>query len=200
MHRRNYSAGAVKLSFWFSEFRKMINLLRSGKTLEEIKVLANTENIFSASTQARSKQIFSTVSTRVSKLSDRYYDIFEDSDVDTQKLIALISIINMDALFFEFMDEVYREKLIKSDMILTDADMRVFFHDKQLESDKIASWTDETILRLQKSYKSWLAESGLMEHGKGNRKISKPLIDRRLESLLSEDTEKSILNILTGVR
>jgi hypothetical protein len=178
----------------------MINLLRSGKTLEEIKVLANTENIFSASTQARSKQIFSTVSTRVSKLSDRYYDIFEDSDVDTQKLIALISIINMDALFFEFMDEVYREKLIKSDMILTDADMRVFFHDKQLESDKIASWTDETILRLQKSYKSWLAESGLMEHGKGNRKISKPLIDRRLESLLSEDTEKSILNILTGVR
>jgi hypothetical protein len=35
MERKEYSAGAVKLSFWFMEFRKVISLLNEGKQLED---------------------------------------------------------------------------------------------------------------------------------------------------------------------
>jgi len=38
MKRKEYSAGTTKLSFWFSEFRKVIGLLNSGKTLLEINI------------------------------------------------------------------------------------------------------------------------------------------------------------------
>lgn len=31
MERKEYSAGAVKLSFWFVEFRKVVELLSEGK-------------------------------------------------------------------------------------------------------------------------------------------------------------------------
>jgi len=65
MPRKEYSAGMVKLPFWFSEFKKMISLMNSGKTLSEIKSLNVKENIFSAPTEARAIQIFNTVSTRV---------------------------------------------------------------------------------------------------------------------------------------
>ena len=65
MKRKEYSAGTTKLSFWFSEFRKVIRLLNSGKTLLEIKKMNLEENIFSASTQATAIKIFNTVSTRV---------------------------------------------------------------------------------------------------------------------------------------
>jgi hypothetical protein len=44
MERKEYSAGTVKLSFWFSEFRKVIKLLNSGKTLPEIKKMKITVN------------------------------------------------------------------------------------------------------------------------------------------------------------
>jgi hypothetical protein len=64
MERKEYSAGMVKLSFWFSEFRKVLGLLNSGKTLTEIKALNIENNIFSAPTQARAIQIFNTVSSR----------------------------------------------------------------------------------------------------------------------------------------
>ena len=37
MKRNKYSAGAVKFSFWFMEFRKEVQLLAQGKTFEEIK-------------------------------------------------------------------------------------------------------------------------------------------------------------------
>lgn len=32
MKRKEYSAGAVKMSFWFIEFRKVVQLLHDGKT------------------------------------------------------------------------------------------------------------------------------------------------------------------------
>ena len=46
MGRKEYSANMVKLSFWFSEFRKVILLLNSGKTIDEIKSINKEENIF----------------------------------------------------------------------------------------------------------------------------------------------------------
>ncbi|MFC2471790.1 MAG: BrxA family protein, partial [Lachnoanaerobaculum gingivalis] len=60
MDRKEYSAGAVKLSFWFMEFRKVVSLLAAGKNLEEIKEINKKENIFGAPTTLRSEQIFNT--------------------------------------------------------------------------------------------------------------------------------------------
>lgn len=112
MPRKEYSAGMVKLPFWFSEFKKIIGLLNSGKTLPEIKSMNLKENIFSAPTEARAIQIFNTVSTRVRALDEGFYSLFEQCDVSNQKLIALIAVMESDSLFFDFMYEVYREKLI----------------------------------------------------------------------------------------
>jgi len=178
----------------------MISLLRSGKSIEEIKKLIETENLFSAATPLRSKQIFSTVATRVSGLSDRFFDKFSDSNVETQKLITLIAVMISDSLFFEFMNEVYREKMITSDTVLTDVDVRVFFTGKQRESEKVAAWTDETLDRLHRCYKRYLVEAGLLERGVGERKIIKPLVDSSLSALLSENDMKPILRVLTGSR
>jgi hypothetical protein len=48
MKRKEYSAGMVKLSFWFAEFRKVIQLLNNGKTLPEIKQMNIEKNIISS--------------------------------------------------------------------------------------------------------------------------------------------------------
>ena len=37
MERKEYSAGAVKVCFWFSEFRKVVTLLSEGNSMENIK-------------------------------------------------------------------------------------------------------------------------------------------------------------------
>ena len=44
MNRKPYSAGAVKFSFWFIEFRKTVRLLAEGKSFSEIKLLNEQEN------------------------------------------------------------------------------------------------------------------------------------------------------------
>lgn len=200
MEKKEYSAGAVMLCFWFSEFRKVINLLNSGKTLTEIKALNIAENIFAAPTQSRAIRIFNTVASRVKGLDKSFYQLFENSDLSTQKLIALVAIMQTDSLFFDFVYEVYREKLIIGSNELLDSDIRIFFKDKQLQSEKVAKWTDFTLKNLGKSYKAMLMEAGLTDRSTGNRKILKPIMDKSLEDCLKSNGKELMIHALTGVR
>ena len=200
MGRKEYSAGMVKLSFWFAEFRKVVNLLNSGKTLSEIRMQNLQENFFSAPTQERAIRIFNTVSTRVQGLDPSFYALFERSDISTQKTIALIAVMQSDSLFFDFIYEVYREKLILGVNELADSDVAIFFKDKQLQSEKVAKWKDYTLKRLGTCYKTILMEAGMMDRTPGHRKILKPILDNALENCLKKNGMNNILHAITGVR
>ena len=200
MERREYSAGMVKMSFWFSEFRKVIQLLNEGRSWDEIKRLSLDENLFGAPTNARAKQILTTVSDRVKSIDEGYYRLFEYSDISTQKIIALISIMNTDTLFFDFVYEVYREKLIIGSDALTDSDLGVFFKNKQVQSDKVAGWTDYTLKRLGACYKTLLMEAGMIDRALGERVLLKPILDIGLERRLKDTGMELVLKALTGVR
>jgi len=178
----------------------MVHLLNSGKTLTEIKALSQKENIFAAPTQARATQIFNTVSNRVSSLDSSFYQLFEKSDLSTQKLITLIAIMQTDSLFFAFVYEVYREKLFMGSEELTDSDIRIFFKDKQLQSERVAKWTDHTLKRLGSCYKTMLMEADLIGRAVGNRKILKPILDKALEDCLRSKGMDLMIDALTGVR
>ena len=65
MERKEYSASAVKLSFWFIEFRKVVELLNEGKNTNHIKALVLNENLFAAPTAFRANQIYNTVLGRI---------------------------------------------------------------------------------------------------------------------------------------
>jgi hypothetical protein len=200
VERKEYSAGMVKLSFWFLEFRKVIELLNSGKTIDEIKDMNIKENIFAAPTMARAVQIFNTVSRRVMSLDESFYRLFEKSDTATQKIIAIIAVMNVDSLFFDFVYEVYREKLIIGNDTLSDRDIVIFFMDKQLQSEKVAGWTDYTLKRLRICYKTMLMEAGIIDRATGDRKILKPIIDAAVEKCLKDHGMEIFIHALTGVR
>lgn len=70
MERKPYSAGAVKFSFWFMEFRKTVQLLSEGKSFADIKKLNEETNIYGAPTKLRAQQIYSTVTARIKTLPD----------------------------------------------------------------------------------------------------------------------------------
>lgn len=200
MSRKNYSAGIVSHSFWLSEFRKVIQRLNRGKTLPEIKTLNKEENIFSAPTPKRGNEIFNTVSRRIQALPPAFYTLFEESDLLNQKLIVLAAIMEYDSLFFDFVYEVYREKLLMGIEELADSDFRIFFKDKQMQSEKVAGWTDYTLDNLKAAYKGILVEAGLLSQGTGSRKILKPIMDPSLENQLKENGMEMTLHALTGVR
>lgn len=200
MERREYSAGAVKHSFWFMEFRKVVQLLSEGKTLDEIKKLNQEENIFGAPTVMRATQIFNTVSARIKMLDESFYPVFVTSEVSTQKFFNLVATMAYDTLFGEFVYEVIREKMIIGNDEFADSDIRVFFKNKQLQDEKVAEWTDATLKRLGACYKTLLYEAGMTDKGKECRKILKPILDPVMANWLEDHDMELMVKALTGVR
>lgn len=199
MERKEYSAGAVKVCFWFMEFKKVVTLLNDGRSLEDVKRLNQQENIFSAPTPLRAGQIFNTVSARVKSLDSSFYPLFMDSDLATQKLIALVAAMAQDTLFFDFVYEVIREKLVIGINEFADSDVSVFFKDKQQQDRKVAGWTDMTLNRLGQTYKTMLYEAGVIDKSKDTRKILKPILAPEFEKWLQENEMEICVKALTGV-
>ena len=202
MKRNKYSAGAVKFSFWFLEFRKEVQMLASGKTYDQIKKLNEEENIFGASTPARAKMIYSTVTARIKSLDESFYTLFLESDVSTQKLFALAGTLAHDTLFFDFVYEVLREKLIIGSNTLTDADFSIYFKNKQEQHEEVEKLTEATIKRLARSYKTMLFEAGLLDDNNRatERTIIKPVVDPILKHWLDDYGYGQIAKALEGIR
>lgn len=200
MKRKEYSAGAVKHSFWFMEFRKEVKLLDEGKSFEDVRELCKTENIFASATPERAAQTYNTVTARIKALGDSFYQIFLDGDIATQKLFALSAMMAYDTLFFDFVYEVIREKMIIGSNEYTQGDLNIFFKDKQLQSGKMAGWAEATLRRLSRNYKTYLFEAGLTDKGKDIRKIYKPLLEPEMERWLINHDMEQIVKALSGVR
>ena len=200
MERKEYSAGATKYSFWFMEFRNEVKLLSEGKTFEEIRELCKTENIFVSVTPARALLTYNAVTARIKALGDSFYPVFMNGDVATQKLFALAAMMVNDTLFFDFVYEVIREKMIIGNNEYTQSDLNIFFKDKQLQCEKMAGWSEMTLCKLSRNYKTYLYEAGVTDKGKAVRKIYKPILEPDMERWLIDNDMKQIVKALSGVR
>lgn len=199
MNRKPYSAGAVKFAFWFPEFRKEIAMLSDGMSLDEIKSACLDKNVFNASTPARAAMMYQTVTARIQELDASIYPLFQQSDLATQKLVNLTAIMMHESLFFDFMYEVFREKILMGTNELNDRDVRIFFRDKQLQDSKAATWTNQTLQRLGRTYKSYILGAGLSDRGQKTRKLFKPILDPAFETWLVQQHLEPIIKALTGV-
>ena len=200
MERKEYSAGATKHSFWFMEFRNEVKLLSEGKTFEGIRELCKTENIFASVTPERALLTYNAVTARIKALGDSFYPVFMNGDVATQKLFALAAMMVNDTLFFDFVYEVIREKMIIGSNEYTQSDLNIFFKDKQLQCEKMAGWSETTLGKLSRNYKTYLYEAGVTDKGKDVRKIYKPILELDMERWLIDNDMKQIVKALSGVR
>lgn len=196
---RKYSAGLVSQSFWFVEFKKVIKLLNEGKTEKEIKELCINDNFFGAINENRAKRMYGYIWNRVKRLDDTMIHLFETSDLTTQKLINLIAILLGDRLFLEFIFEVYREKMIIGTDELSDFDLNIFFKNKEVQSDAVATWIDRTKKRLGSAYFNFMIDGNLITIVDKKKMITPPVLDIALERYLEESGNETLVKAIKGV-
>ena len=176
------------------------NLLNTIISLEEeIKKMCIEENLFGAAKEYRAKRIYGYIWNRAKRLDKTLIDLFCTSDLATQKVINLIAILRSDRLFFEFMFEVYREKNILGIPIIEDADVNIFFKNKEIQSEDIAAWTDGTKRRLRSIYFNYLTDANLLTVVEKKKTITPPILDIALERYLEACGESVIIKAITGV-
>lgn len=193
-----YSAGMVSRPFWYIEAKKTAKYLIECKDTKEIKDIVAKENIYQVSSEHRATQVFNTVIRRISSLDDFLINAIVNADIATSKLVVLLSVMKTDRLFFEFMYEIFRDKLILGDFNLKDRDVSNFFDTKKSQSEVISKWTDTTITKLKRCYVRMLFEAGLINNSSGDRTITPVIMDYKVSSYLKEHNMSALLCTITG--
>ena len=194
-----YSSGLVSESFWFIEFRKIIKLKHEGKTWDEIKDLCLTGNLLGISKENRAKRNYGYLKNRIDALDTGLIQVFIHADLNTQKIINLIAIAKKNRLFFEFLYEVYREKVQMGAPELTESDINIFYKNKQGQDDDVSTWTDVTLRRLRSTYMNFLTDAGLLTVSGKEKKITPPILDITLENYLKDNGDNQMIKAITGV-
>ena len=176
-----------------------MKLLSEGLSPDEIKVSVTEKNLFGAPNAYRAKRIFGYLSNRADWIDREGIDLFFASDLATQKLLNLICVLRQDRLFFAFINEVYREKIILGIETLEPSDANIFFRNKEIQSETVAGWTDNTKRRVQSCYFNFLTDANLLTVVDKKKTITPPLLDPALEHYLRASSDTSILKAITGV-
>lgn len=194
-----YSSGLVSESFWIIEFNKVVTLVNEGKSWDEIKDLCIIENILGAPKEYRARRIYGYLKARIEQLDVELINIFVNSNISTQKIINLISIAKKNQLFFEFLYETYREKVMLGAEELTNADINMFFRNKQEQEEDINGWTDVTLKRLRSTYMNFLTDAGLLTEVENKKRITPPILSIELESYLKNTGQTQMLKAIRGL-
>lgn len=198
MERKKYSAGLMSQSFWFLEFKKVVGLRKDGMVYDEIKKKCVEENLFGAAKEYRALRMAGYIITRVKAMDDMLVELFCTSDILTQKLINFIMILKTDRLFFEFIYEVYREKVILGTGMMDEADVNIFFTRKEAQEELIAGWKDSTKRHLRSCYLNFMTDANLLTVAEKVRKITPPILDIALERYLQLTGDEIMIKALTG--
>ena len=133
--------------------------------------------------------------------TERLIEIFVNADIGTQKLINLVTVMNTNRLFFEFVYEVYRNKLLIGESSIDLKDCNIFFSQKESQNDDIASWNETTRKRLKSLFLNFLIEADLVkwtDSSKTDRRTNRVFISIELENYLKR-TNVSMYNAIAGV-
>ena len=155
-----YTSTLKSMPYFYAEFKMTSKLKLHGLNAFEIKKRALEENLFMVKTEARKREIASRTLERVDVLDDYLLGRVVEGTVQTSKQIALYSILKNDLLFVEFMNEVYREKILLSELVVTDKDFSIFFTRKMEQSEQVNKWKEYTFYKLKQVYKRILGEAG----------------------------------------
>lgn len=192
---QKYSAQLTGAAFNFFEFKQVVNLKMAGYTDKEIREKVLNENLFQHPKTTSVKRVLPSIIKRVNVLDDVLLQLVKTEPIDTGKMINLYTIMKTDRLFFEFMDEVIREKFESNNYLLEKKDVNSFFTEKGEQHEVIANWTENTVNKLKQVFTKILLETGILKDKK-TWELLRPFIDGKLKEHLLYIGEREYLRAI----
>lgn len=103
---------------------------------------------------------------RINLLDEELIDRLIEDPLGDGIVINLYSIMKNDRLFFEFMNEVMKEKLKSNNEVLEKKDINIFIETKIEQNEDIASWSNSTVNKIKQVIKKILMEAKVVEDNK----------------------------------
>lgn len=198
MQNQKYTATNTGRPFSFKAMIIGAKLKEDGYSDKEIREKSKNENIFQSRSEHQRIKTASTVNKRLNMLDEQLINKLINGDSTTIKQIIIYSIMKSDRFFFEFMDEVYKDKIILREFTIKDSDINIFIKRKQEQIPQIAQWTELTLKKLKTQYLTMLQEANFIKRINGAIEIIPPVIDSSLYNHLLEIGDETYIQAMLG--
>lgn len=179
-----YSSSLNGASYLLFELKQVVTLQQMGLSTQEIRSKVVDDNVFQFENKGRITRTLPSVMRRAKAIDSTLAPLMTEGSIEMSKVINLYAIMKTDLLFFEFMDEVIREKFQNNDYMIEKKDINLFFTTKSEQSDKVASWSDINIGKLKRAFMQVLYESGMFKERRG-KELNRLIIDEQIKNHLT---------------
>lgn len=194
-----YSAAMTSRPYLYKETKIVASLLANGTDITAIKKISVEENIFQLEKEYRRIEVAQAIISRLKNIDLLIIDKIANGTTEISKLLVVYIIMKHNRLFFEFINEVYREKIILRESTIKDKDFNIFFNRKREESEKVNGWSEHTFKKLKNVFTIILVDSGMGVKKNGEIEIKVPLIDKDISNYLIAIGDKVYINAMEGI-
>jgi hypothetical protein len=159
---KEYSAKLTGESFLLYEFKIIAKLKKEGFSDKDIRKLVLEENLFQYKFKSSITRRLTPLLQRINMLDNTLIDMLINDPLGNGVVINLYAIMKNDRLFFEFMNEVVKEKLQNTSEIIEKKDINIYFEQKAEQNEIITKWSDTTIQKLKQVIKKILSEAKVL--------------------------------------
>ncbi len=185
-----YSSNIKDKGLLGKELKTAAELYCQGLSYEKIIEKSVDENIFQVNTERRRKEMADCIVVRMKYLDDFTLRRIADGTIFLANIISLYAMMKTNPLVFDFMNEVYKEKVELMINRITEADMNQFMDVKSQQIDAIAKWTDGNREKARGALRNALVEAGVLRDMGSFYMVLVPVIDMDLvQNLLEVDGE-----------
>ena len=192
-----YSAASVKFLLWYIETKETAKLLKE-YSYDEIRQMVVEDNLYQQKSVDRAIGEFGCIKKRLEALPKELLQKIVSADVQTSKIITFVACMLTDRLLFEFMYEVYRNKVHFGETNISEADFNIFIQNKKDQSEKVAAFSDVSIKKIKQVFTKYMLEAGLLTGKPIERMIARPYIDQEVKEILLRSNMEKYLYALTG--
>lgn len=193
-----YSARLTGEPFLFNECRTLAKLLAAGENIDALKVRNITENLILHKKINSLKRVNLPIFRRLSVISPAAMQILADGDLDSAKIILLVSIAKTDRLVRDFLINIYSDKLAMKLSKIDKSDIERYFESVYEEEPYLRDRTEQTKAKLKQQLMKIMVESGLTDKQSTSFLVTRPNFSNKLANQLVADGDSEYIKILGG--
>lgn len=184
-------------NFYFIEMKKACKYLLNNREVEDRKKEFFENDILDAKSENNFRRKYISINRRVDQLSDYLREELVISDSQTSKFLNLYSIISIERIVLEFMEEVLYHNFSCYKYTIEEKDFSKFIEEKSEQSETVANWSIASRKQMAVKLKNFLLESGfLVSEDDEEYKIIRPVILPEIIEEIKENGDSRVLKAM----
>ncbi len=193
-----YTSALTGELFLFNETRILAQFLVQGEDFNALRKRNLSENLIMHKGSGSLKRSSAPIFRRFSMMSPSAMQMLAEGDMESARLILLITAAKSDRLIRDFVFSVYADKIALKTSIITKSDIERYFESVYETEPNMRDRSESTKRNLKQKLMKIFTEAGLVKKQGSVFFVTRPILTNKLANQLVADGDSDYIKALGG--